>query len=91
MWLTLLAPYLYRLACRGVPAPSTALPWSLCQKDEAFKHGPHPSVAHQFTFFLLEDMHDMVRMGYWVVLPYDAVRSSTHLKLSQCVIIPQRE
>jgi hypothetical protein len=36
-------------------------------------------------------MYDMVRMGYWVVLPYSAVRSLPHLKLAPCGVVPQRE
>jgi hypothetical protein len=41
------APYLQRLARRGVPAPSSSRPWPLQQCHNAFTRGPHPSTAHQ--------------------------------------------
>ena len=85
------APYLARLARHGVPAPSTAPPWTLAQKDQAVHRGPHPSAARHYAAFLLEDMYDYVHMGYWVVLPYSAIRSLPHLKLAPSGVIPQRE
>jgi hypothetical protein len=86
-----MVPYLSRLARQGVPAPSTAAPWTLHQKDNAFRRGPHPSAARQFATFLLEDMYDYVKMGYWIVLPYSAVRRLPHLKLAPAGVVPQRE
>ena len=86
-----MAPYLARLARLGVPAPSAASPWTTCQKDLAFQRGPHPSAARQFASFLLEDMYDYVKMGYWVVLPYQSVRHLPHLKLAPAGVVPQRE
>lgn len=85
------APYIARLARHGVPAPSTAPPWTLAQKDQAVYRGPHPSAAKHYSAFLLEDMYDYVHMGYWVVLPYSAIRSLPHLKLAPSGVIPQRE
>lgn len=60
-----MAPYLGRLARLGVPAPSTTAPWTLHQKDQAFRRGPHPSAAKHYAAFLLEDMYDYVKMGYY--------------------------
>jgi len=36
-------------------------------------------------------MYEMVRMGYWLVLPYTAVRQFPQLKLAPAGVIPQRE
>jgi hypothetical protein len=86
-----MAPYLKRLTCCGVPAPSTAAPWTFHQKDEAYHRGPHPSAATHYAAFLLEDMYDYVHRGYWIVLPYEAVRHLPHLKLAPSGVVPQRE
>jgi len=85
------AAFLQRLATHGVPAPSSTPPWSLAQKDTAVQRGPHPSASKIHTTFLLEDMYDMVRMGYWVVLPYSAVRHYPQLKIAPSGVVPQRE
>jgi len=84
-----MAPFLHRLAKHGVPAPNSALPWTLHMQDKAAHCGPHPSAAHTHTSFLLEDMHEMVKMGFWVVLPYSAVQDRPHLKIAPAGVIPQ--
>jgi hypothetical protein len=84
------AAFLQRLAKHGVPAPLSTPPWSLAQKDAAVQRGPHPSASKIHTTFLLEDMYDMVRIGYWVVLPYLAGHYS-HLKIAPSGVVPQRE
>jgi hypothetical protein len=66
-------PYLYRLATRGVPAPSASPPWSWSKKRAAYNRGPHTSAARIHAPFLLEDMYQMVQDGYWAVLPFSAV------------------
>jgi len=85
------ATILHTLATNGVPAPSAAPPWSTTRQDAATSRGPHPSAARTYTQFLLEDMFDMVRMGYWLVLPFSAVRGQPHLKLAPSGVVPQRE
>jgi hypothetical protein len=82
---------LHHLATHGVPAPCGDRPWSLQRKDMAVQRGPHPSVAHIHTSFLLEDMYDMVCMGFWLVLPYSAIRNQHHLCIAPSGVIPQRE
>jgi hypothetical protein len=85
------ATLLHNLATNGVPAPSSAPPWSTTLQDAATSRGPHPSAARTYTHFLLEDMFDMVQMGYWLVLPFSAVRGHPHLKLAPSGVVPQRE
>jgi len=85
------APLLARLARHGVPAPMTSAPWTTQQQDVAATRGPHPSAQHVHSEFLLEDMYNMVRMGYWVVLPYSSLRGHPHLKLAPSGVVPQRE
>jgi hypothetical protein len=54
--------------------------------------GPtHPSAARTYTQFLLENMVEMVQMGYWLVLPFSTVWGHPHLKLVPSGIVPQQE
>jgi hypothetical protein len=85
------APMLHRYATQGVPAPSTAPPWSLKQKDRAVLRGPHPSAAYVYDTFLKQEMVDMARMGYWVVLPYSSLRRLPQLRIAPCGVVPQRD
>jgi hypothetical protein len=71
---------LHHLATHSVPAPSDAPPWSLAQKDAAVYRGPYPSTTRIYTTFLLEDMYEIIRMGFWVFLPYSSLRHEPHLK-----------
>jgi hypothetical protein len=83
------ASYLHQLARSGVPAPLSSTPWSLMQRDHAYLRGLHPSAALQHTAFLIEDMYDYVKMGYWTVLPFESVRHMPHLKLAPAGVVPQ--
>jgi len=85
------APYLHRLAKSGIPAPSTAKPWSPATRREALRRGAHSSATHQFRDFLIEDMKDYVEKRFWVVLPFHAIQHMQHLKLAPCGVVPQRE
>jgi len=84
------APYLTHLANIGA---TTAFPenWSTQQCDHAYERGPHPSAAQRYKAFLLADMFDYVQMGYWTVLPYNAVRHLPSLRLAPAGVVPQRE
>lgn len=84
-------PLLQRLSRSGVPAPSSGPPWTLQQKDAVFARGPHVSANRLFRDFLQADMLDYVKKGFWVVLPYSAVRHLPHLKLAPSGVVPQRE
>jgi hypothetical protein len=53
--------------------------------------GPHPSAAHYYTSFLLEDLYDYVRMGYWLVLPYSSLRGHPTLHIAPAGVVPQRD
>jgi hypothetical protein len=83
-------PYLARLARSGIPAPSSAAPWSSNKRHRIVERGPHPSAAQHYCDFLYEDLLDMVSKRYWVVLPFAAIKHHPHLKLSPCGIVPQR-
>jgi hypothetical protein len=85
------APLLHRLASSGVPAPSQGPPWTIHQQDAAVQRGPHPSAGRQHATFLLEDMYNYVRAGYWLVLPYHALRGHPKLKIAPAGVVPQRE
>jgi hypothetical protein len=85
------AQYLHRLSNYGVPAPSSAPPWSQKTLRCALQRGAHVSAAYQFRDFLHEDMADYVDKCFWVVLSYRSVHFMPHLKLSPCGVVPQRE
>jgi hypothetical protein len=84
------ASYLHRLALNGVPAPSQEKPWSTARLLNTLKQGAHVSAKHLFKDFLFEDLLDMVQKGYWTVLPFSAMKSCQHLKLSPSGVVPQR-
>jgi hypothetical protein len=83
------APYLSRIAWHGVPLLSSTPPWDPTLKTTAFRCGPHPSASRQYADFLLLDMYDYVRMGFWVVLPFSAIRNHPYLKLAPAGVVPQ--
>jgi hypothetical protein len=85
------AEYLARLASAGAPLLGTTPPWTLQQRDAAFYRGPHPSAATEYAAFLAEDMCDYICMGYWLVLPYNAVRHYAQLRISPAGVVPQQE
>ena len=51
--------------------------------------GCHPS-AQAYIGFLEEDMSDMIRKGYWLVLPYELVKHLPDLRISPIGVVPQR-
>jgi hypothetical protein len=55
------------------------------------RRGPHPSTVLHYAPFLLEDFYDYVKMGYWLVLPYHALRGHPRLKIAPAGVVPQRE
>jgi hypothetical protein len=55
-----------------------------------YQRGAHSSAMHQFRAFLFEDMWDMIRKRYWVVLPFSAVQHFKSLKLAPAGVVPQQ-
>ena len=53
--------------------------------------GPQPSALRQFADFILADMYDYAQMGFWMVLPYSALRGHPRLKIAPARVVPQRE
>jgi hypothetical protein len=53
--------------------------------------GPHRSAAVKFADFLLSNMYEYAQMGFWTVLPYQAVRLQPSLCLTPAGVVPQRE
>jgi len=85
------APYLARLARHGVPAWCIDPPWSNHQQDAAILRGTHPSARRQYADFILAEMFDYAQMGFWLVLPYSALRGHPRLKIAPAGVVPQRE
>jgi hypothetical protein len=84
------ATYLAHLATTGVPAVIPTQ-WTSAQLYHAYNRGPHPSVATTYATFLVEDMFDYTNMGFWTVLPFDAVKHYKQLKLAPAGVVPQRD
>jgi len=85
------SPYLHWLASSGVPIITSQPPWTMQQQNAAIARGPHPSAAQMYSSFLLEDMYDYVRSGYWLVLPYHTLCGHPHLKIAPSGVVLQRE
>jgi hypothetical protein len=49
------------------------------------------SATRLYDHFLLEDIYDYVKMGYWLVLPYSALRGHPRLRIAPSGVVPQRE
>jgi hypothetical protein len=62
---------------------------SLEHKDEEVRRGSHPSAAILYKEFLNTEMLEMVCHGYWIVVPYSAIRHLFALKISPAGVVPQ--
>ena len=79
-----------------IPAPMTwapvismEAPWSQEKKDNAVRHGSHPPASILYWDFMLEGMLDMVKRGYWTILPYLTIKRLSGLKISLAGVVPQ--
>jgi hypothetical protein len=68
------APFLHRISSIGIPAPSSSAPWTMSHKRHHYQWGAHYWASAQYRTFLWEDMLDMVRKGYWTILPFHLVK-----------------
>jgi hypothetical protein len=66
-------PFLQRLASNGIPTSKCVPTVVGTTTRRCSTRGPHPSAVRVHAKFLLEDMREMVCMGYWIVLPYIAI------------------
>ena len=81
---------LTQLRLKGAPVGQSSPPWTLDQKDEAIRRGPHQSTKGKESF-IRDEFAAMVNAGHWLVVPYDLVRLLPTLKLSPTGVVPQRE
>ena len=84
------AKYLGHLRTIGAPIHCLTLDWTLNRRNDAAHRGSHQS-ARQYLAFSESEMADMIRKGYWVVLPYAAIKNLPNLRLSPMGVVPQRE
>ena len=84
------AKYLGHLRNIGAPIQCLTPDWTLSRRDDAAQRGSHQSARHYIAFSESE-MADMIRKGYWVVLPYSVVKDLPNLRLSPMGVVPQRE
>jgi hypothetical protein len=74
----------------GATATFTTPPWTAAQKDTAVMRGCHKS-AIEYDGFLEQELVDFIKKGYYVVLPYSAVRQLENLRLCPIGVVPQRD
>ena len=79
---------LQHLRLRGAGVLTTTVPWELHQRDAAVARGSHKSAQHDREF-VLEEMLDFCKQGYWIVLPYSLVRLWKPLRLAPLGAVPQ--
>lgn len=84
------ARFLDHWRTRGAGVWMTTPPWAVTRTDAAVSRGAHKS-AHQDREFVLEEMLDFCKQGYWIVMPYEAVRGWPGLRLSPIGAVPQRD
>jgi hypothetical protein len=84
------ARLLQHLRRRGAGVLTSTAPWTIQRLDAAVARGSHKS-AHLDREFVLEEMMDFCRQGYWMVVPYAAVRHWRDLRLSPIGAVPQRD
>lgn len=80
---------LHSYNAQGVPCTLADSPWTAAEKTASMQRGPHQS-AYEHISFLRDDMADMSDKGFWMILPFDLVASSPHLRLSPIGVVPQR-
>ena len=88
-WQHLAIPALLQLQCHGAPKVLSDSPWSYHQKDVAITRGSHPSASRLHHQFLLDEMIDMIKLGYYTVLPYSAKWSLPSLWIAPASVVPQ--
>ncbi|CAJ1959617.1 unnamed protein product [Cylindrotheca closterium] len=82
------APMLHRVMKNGAPVVVHSEPWSQSQLDMRVARGCHSS-ANEFKEFLMEEFLDFGRKGFWILLPYDAIKDEKGLCLSPNGCVPQ--
>ena len=65
-------------------------PWTAERREGATQRGAHKS-AHLDRAFVFEEMSDFCEQGYWIVLPYSAVKEWRTLRVSPIGAVPQRD
>jgi hypothetical protein len=73
----------------GAAAIVTSPPLTLAEKDAAVARGCHQS-AREHVEFLRTEIWDYAKKGYFLVLPYQAVRHIKNLRLAPMGVVPQR-
>jgi hypothetical protein len=84
------AHLLNRFRIKGAPVPTQSAPWTMQQKRDAIRQGPHQS-ARQYVIFLRQEYVDMIRKKQWVLLPAHLILGERNLKLSPLGVVPQRD
>jgi hypothetical protein len=84
------ARLLSHLRKRGASVLMRTKPWGHLRCDDAVARGPHKSAQLERTF-VLDEILDFCRQGYWTVLPYSEVRDWPSLCISPIGVVPQRD
>ena len=74
---------------RGAPIKLHTVPWSQKHIKAAMDRGAHKS-CYEHLPFLEDEFVDMINKSQWIVLPFDAIKHMTGLRISPPGIVPQR-
>jgi hypothetical protein len=81
---------LQHLSKSGAPVVLKTPPWSPGQLQAAIQRGPHKS-AYEYQQFLVEEMTDMIKKAFWIVLPFSEAQKLQNLRISPIGVVPQRD
>jgi hypothetical protein len=86
------ARLLDHLRRHGASVPLSTVPWDVERLDEAVRRGPHQSSHGERTFVAREMLDFCQQQGYWMVVPFDVVRTLLPtLRVSPLGVVPQRD
>lgn len=84
------AKLLEELRTQGAPYVRNGPCWTQDQLQEAIDANGYGS-THQYLGFLEHELVDMIKKGYFIVLPFKLIKHMKDLRLSQAGIVPQHD
>lgn len=75
---------------KGVPVTMHNANWNQGQREATIRHGPHKSALDHIEF-LRTEYADMIRKGFWTMLPAELIKTMPNLRVFSLGVVPQRE
>ena len=83
-------PLLRQWRDEGVPAQTSAEPWTVEQRDTCIQRGCHKS-ATEHRDFIREEMAGFMEDRFWMVLPYELLKDHPELMLWPAAVKDERD